>query len=205
MSNEALSAARALLPGAEWASYTLSVLPFFGGFFAAFCGERRFWLVGALWGVAMLGLWGPFNALGAVQWMIGAVALSGAGWALLVGRKSRRAWLLGPVICGIVGFIVRQFPVVALTLGTGGADAATAYALERAEAGEVDEGIVFGDAALEIAPEDPQAALVVASLYAAEGDCDTAVVRARIAHLGLGSDLPRMDAAIRACLSARGP
>jgi hypothetical protein len=109
------------------------------------------------------------------------------------------------VLCGVVGIIVRQFPVVSLTLGTGGAEAATAYALDRAEAGEIDEGIVFGDAALQIAPEDPQAALVVASLYAAEGDCETAVVRARIAHLGLGSELPSMDAAIRACLSARGP
>ena len=205
MTNEALAAARALLPGAEWASYTLSIFPFFGGLFAAFCGERRFWWVGALWGVAMLGLWGPFNVLGAVQWVIGAVALSGAGGALLVGRKPRRAWLLGPVLCVVIGVVVRQFPVVSLTLGTGGAEAATAYALDRAEAGEIDEGIVFGDAALEIAPEDPQAALVVASLYAAVGDCETAVVRGRIAHLALGSDLPSMDAAIRACLSARGP
>jgi len=205
MTNEALSAARALLPGAEWASYALSIFPFFGGLFAAFCGERRFWWVGALWGVAMLGLWGPFNVLGAVQWVIGAVALSGAGWALLVGRKPRRVWLLGPVLCGVVGFGVRQFPVVSLTLGTGGAEAATAYALDRAEAGEIDEGIVFGDAALQIAPEDPQAALVVASLYAAVGDCETAVVRGRIAHLALGSDLPSMDAAIRACWSAQGP
>ena len=85
------------------------------------------------------------------------------------------------------------------------------YAIERANAGEPDEAVVFGEAAIDVGvargtSDDVAAAeLVTASLYAAEGDCTTAVMHARVAHLSLGSDLPTLDQAIRDCFATQGP
>lgn len=205
MTNEAVDAARALLPGAGWAPYAFGAASLVGGAVAARCGERRLWLVAAVWGAALLACWGPFSPVARVPWAIGGAALAAAGAAVPVGAGPRwLGWLpLGVWLAAAAG--LRQAPALALTAGVGGTDALVALALERAEAGEVDEGIVHAEAALALEPEEPQAALVAASLYASEGDCDTAVRRARVAHLALGSELPRLDEAIRACFAARGP
>ncbi len=209
---EAVTAARALLPGAAWAPYALSSLPLFGGLAAGFCGERRVWLVGGLWAVAMGGSWGEFNPLGAVQWTLGAAALSAAGWAGVRGDRIRRwIWVLGPLAVVTLSWATTMSPRYALTLGAGGSRALVSHALDRATAGETDEAIVFGDAAVDIATERGtdeevgEADLVDGSLYAAEGDCDKAVQHARGAHIVLGSDLPKLDEAVRACFAARGP
>jgi hypothetical protein len=208
---EAIDAARALLPGASWVPYLVSGLPFFGGLAAAACGERRVWLVAGLWGAAMAGCWGGFNPLGLIQWVVGGVALAAAGWACLRGRPRRRHWLVGPPLAIALGLAARQAPKIALTTGVAGSPALVEYALERAGAGEVDEGIVYAEAAVQVAStggdaeEEASAELVLASLYAAGGDCTTAVTHARAAHMVFGSDLPKLDEAIRDCFSARGP
>lgn len=204
---EVVAAARALLPGGSWAPYAVSAVPFFGGLAAGICGERRAWLVGGLWGAAMAGCWAAFNPLGLVQWAIGGTALALAGWASARRPTLRRHWLLGPPLLLALGLCVREVPAVALASGVAGSSTLVEYALERAAAGEVDEAIVFGEAAASVASPEEQAsaALVLASLYAAEGNCEVAVVRARVAHAALGSDLPKMDEAVAGCFRARGP
>ncbi len=209
---ESIDAARALLPGAAWAPYAVSALPFLGGLAAGACGERRVWLVGALWGAAMAGCWGGFNPLGNIQWVVGAIALSAAGWACAQGRVRRRHWLVGPPLVIALGLAARQVPAVGLAAGVSGGPALVDHALARSQAGEVDEGIVFGEAAVALGDarggspeEEAEADLVLASLYAAEGDCPTAVTHARAAHMVLGADLPKMDQAVRDCFAAHGP
>lgn len=206
---EAIAAARALLPGAAWLPYAVSGLPFLGGLAAGACGEPRVWLVAALWGAGMAGLWGEFNPLGAVQWVVGAVGLAAAGWACARGAKRRRHWLVGPPLALALGLALRAIPAAGLRAGALGGPALVDLALQRAEAGEVDEGIVYGEAAMQLSAASPaeeaSAALVLASLYAAEGDCDTAVTRARVAHATLGPSLPNLDQAIKGCFQVRGP
>ncbi|MSP56127.1 MAG: hypothetical protein EXR69_11060 [Myxococcales bacterium] len=105
----------------------------------------------------------------------------------------------------------RQAPRCALTVGAGGSAALVEVALERAHAGEPDEAIVFGEAAVAVANqqgsgvEAAAAAVVTASLYAASGDCSAAVEHARVAHIALGADLPKLDQAVRACFQTQGP
>ncbi len=207
--SEAIAAARALLPGAAWVPYAFSGLPFVGGLAAGACGEPRVWLVAALWGAGMAGCWGDFNPLGAVQWVVGGVGLAAAGWACFRGGQRRRYWLVGPPLALILGLGLRAAPVAGLTAGTLGGPALVELALARAEAGEVDEGIVYAEAGMQLSGGSPtdeaSAALVLASLYAAEGDCDSAVTRARIAHATLGPSLPNLDEAIKSCFQLRGP
>lgn len=227
---ENLDAARALLPGASWLPWAIGALGLPGGALSRRLGEPNGALVGAAWATGLALAWGAFNPAARVAWALGGGALAVAAWASVPGDAAPRAtagdrpgarlralwgrarWpLLVPFGLALAAPAARLAPVLALTTGVGGVDQLIRHALDRADAGELDEAIVFGEAGGELARlrgtpvEEAQAELVTASLYAAEGDCTTAVTHARVAHLELGSDLPTLDAAVRSCFAARGP